>query len=88
MKNLTETTLVSRLAQHPKLKARFEAILDVAENIHGDLIRADEAEQGAIEQVRQLGNELLHDWAKQRVIVSANELKETENEVVGNGQKK
>lgn len=88
MKNLTETTLVSRLAQHPKLKARFEAILDVAENTHGNLIRADEAEQGAIEPVRQLGNELLHDWAKQRVIISANELKETENEVVGNGQKK
>lgn len=87
MKNRTETTLVSRLAQHPTLKARFEEILEVADNTHGDLIRADEAEQRAIEPVRQLGNELLHDRAKQRVIVSANELKETENEVMGNGKK-
>ena len=62
--------------------------LDVAENTQGDLISADEAERRAIEQVRQLGNELLHDWAKQRVISSANELKEKEKNIVGNGKKK
>jgi len=62
MKDKTKTadTLVSRLDKHPSLKARFEAILDVAENTHGNLISADEAEQRAIEQVRQLGNELYY----------------------------
>ena len=88
MKEQTPDTLINRLDKHPALKARFEAILDVAENAHGDLISADEAEQRAIEQVRQLGNELLHDWAEQRVVVAANELKEQEVNVVGNGQKK
>ncbi len=53
MKAPTTDTLVNRLNKHPSLKARVEAILDVAENTHGDLIRADEAEQRAIEQVRQ-----------------------------------
>jgi hypothetical protein len=34
----TEMTFAARLAQHPLLKARFEAILEVAENAQGDLI--------------------------------------------------
>lgn len=88
MKEQTSNTLVSRLDKHPALKARFEAILDVAENTHGDLISADEAEQRAIEHVRQLGNELLHDWAEQRVVAAAKELKDQESDIKGNGQKK
>lgn len=88
MTSRTENTLATRLEKHPALKARFEAILDLAENTHGDLISADEAEQRAIEQVRRLGNEILHDWAEQRVIAAADELKEKNPAVVGNGQKK
>ncbi len=76
MKDLTDETFAARLANHRVLKSRFEAILDVAENTNGDLISADEAEQRAIEEVRQLGNEILPDWANQRVVVSANELKD------------
>ena len=45
------------------------------------------AEQQAIEQVRQLGNELLHDWAAQRVDVSASEFKDKSEKVQGNGKK-
>ena len=41
----TEMTFAARLAPHPLLKARFEAILEVVENAQGDLSRADEAEQ-------------------------------------------
>lgn len=88
MKEQIPHTLASRLEQHPSLKARFEAILDIAENTHGDLVSADKAEQRALEQVRQLGNELLHDWAKQRVIAAATELKAQEACAIGNGKKK
>ena len=69
------------------MKARFEAILDIAENTQGEVVSADEAEQRAIEQMRSLGNELLHDWAKQRVTAAANELKDKHPTVVGNGKK-
>lgn len=88
MKELTEITFVTRLVKHPQLKARFEAILDMVENTKGDLIRADEVEQRAIEQVRQLGKEVLQNWAKQRVTISAKAFKEKEPQVAGNGQKK
>ena len=80
--------LVERLGEHPILRKRFEAILDIAENTNGDVITADEAEQRAIEEVRQLGNEMLHDWAKKRVTESAKELKKQENKVMGHGKKK
>ncbi len=58
--------LAARLAQHPELRARFEEILAVAENARGDANTADEAEERAIEQVRQLGQELLQSWAERK----------------------
>lgn len=88
MSNKTEINLAERLRNHPILKSRVEAILDVAENTHGDLITADAAEQCAIEEVRKLGNEVLQDWAEERVLVSASELKNKEKNIVGNGKKK
>jgi hypothetical protein len=88
MTEQTEITFAARLAQHPMLKARFEAILDIAANAQGDLIQADRAEQRTIEQMRQLGHEVLQDWAKQRIAIGAEELKKKEKNVVGNGQKK
>jgi len=87
MTNKTEINLTERLRNHPILKSRVEAILDIAENTHGDLITADEAEQCAIEEVRKLGNEVLQDWAEERVLVSASELKNKEKDIVGNGKK-
>ena len=88
MTNKTEINLTERLRNHPILKSWVEAILDIAENTHGDLITADEAEQCAIEEVRKLGNEVLQDWAEERVLVSASELKNKEKDIVGNGKKK
>ena len=88
MKQQTNPNLTDRLEKHPMLKARFEAILDVAENTNGDLISADEAEQRAIEQVRLLGNELLHDWAEQRGQAAVETFKTQEKTAVGHGKKK
>lgn len=52
-----------RLKKHPNLRKRFESILDIAENAHGDCVRADEAEEQVIKEVRKLGQETLQDWA-------------------------
>jgi len=55
-----------RLKKHPKLKARFESILDIAENTDGDCIKANDAEERVIEEMRRLGQETLQDWADER----------------------
>lgn len=52
-----------RLKKHPNLKKRFETILDIAENAHGDCIKANDAGEQVIEEVRKLGQEILQDWA-------------------------
>ena len=56
--------VVKRLDGHPALKARILRILDVAENTGGELKRADDAEQRAIDELRALGQELLQDWGQ------------------------
>jgi hypothetical protein len=59
-------SVARRLEAHPALKARIMRILDVAENSAGDVTRADDAEQRAIDELRALGQELLHDWGQRR----------------------
>ncbi|EDN68741.1 hypothetical protein BGP_3755 [Beggiatoa sp. PS] len=88
MKQSNQDNFTERLETHPALKSRFESILDIVENTSGDVIKADEAEQRSIKEVRKLGNEVLHDWALHRVEASANELKNEEKNVKGNGKKK
>jgi hypothetical protein len=68
-----------KLERHPELKARMESLLDVVENTNGDLVKAAEAEQRVIEELRQMGNEVLSDWAIQPVEkTQAPEVKEGE----------
>jgi hypothetical protein len=43
MNHATTDELTERPHYHPVLKARFESILDLAENTKGDVIKADEA---------------------------------------------
>lgn len=52
-----------KLKNHPRLKKRFDEILNIAENTSGKLITADEAEMKAIEEVRKLGQEIMQEWA-------------------------
>jgi Flp pilus assembly CpaE family ATPase len=71
MKNHSETTeqpksLEQRLNAHPDLKVKIEVLLSVVENAQGDLIRADAAEQRVVEEIRQLGQTALQEWATQQ----------------------
>ena len=71
--------LVKRLERHPQMKARIGRVLDVLENTSGDLQRADDAEQRAIDELRAMGQELLQGWAEGQV-------KRIEREVESGGQ--
>jgi hypothetical protein len=59
----TPKSFDQRLNAHPELRAKFEVLLSVVENAQGDLIRTDAAEQWVIEEIRQLGQVALQDWA-------------------------
>lgn len=59
-------SLESRLNHHPELKAKIEALLLVVENAEGDLVKANEAEQQVMEEIRQLGQAALQGWANRQ----------------------
>jgi hypothetical protein len=58
--------LMEQLNRHPDLKARMESLIAVVEDAGDDLIKADAAEQRVIEELRQMGNEVLTGWASTR----------------------
>ena len=59
-------SLEERLKQYPELKAKIEAMLAIIENAGGDVEKAAEAERRIIEELRQMGNEVLHGWARRQ----------------------
>ena len=58
----TSKTLAEKLAAHPELEKRVSELIDLVEAESGHLDRADEAEEAVIENLQELGNELLTDW--------------------------
>ena len=54
-----ERDLLRRLREYPELKANIE-------NAGGDVEKAAEAERRIIEELRQMGNEVLHGWARRQ----------------------
>lgn len=69
--------LLTRLNQHPQLRARIEHLVDIVEDAGDDLRKADEAEQRVIEEVRRLGQEVLEGWACGQVVKRSEELDRT-----------
>lgn len=59
-------SLEERLKEYPEMKAKIEAMLAIIENAGGDVEKAAEAEQRIIEEMRQMGNEVLHSWARRQ----------------------
>ena len=59
-------SLEERLKDLPEVRARFERMLGVIENAAGDVEKAAEAEQQVTEELRQMGNEVLHGWARRQ----------------------
>ncbi|MHC1729238.1 MAG: hypothetical protein AB9866_25110 [Syntrophobacteraceae bacterium] len=77
-----------RMDAIPGLRERFEAILTLTEAEGNGLKTADEAEQRTIEEVRKLGNEVLHAWARTKESLSAAKLTQEGLELTRHGKKK
>ena len=60
-------TLIERLDRHPHLRARMESLLAVVEDAAGDCAKADAAERRVIDELRQMGNDVLTAWAERGV---------------------
>jgi hypothetical protein len=59
-----ETSLDQRFATHPHVRRRLLMIADMIDQAVAEGCTAHQAEARAIEQIRQLGQELLTDWAE------------------------
>ncbi len=66
--DISSIDMVNQLDKHPQLKARIKALLDVVENSSGDVVKADDAEQRFVEQLRQMGQEALQAWANRKQV--------------------
>lgn len=58
--------LDARFASRPHVHARLHAIADLMDQAIAEGATADEAEEMAIEQLRELGGDVLTDWARQK----------------------
>lgn len=58
-----EMRLLEQLRQHPEIKARVQSILELAGNEEGPLKTADEVEDLLVQEIRQLGNVTMRQWA-------------------------
>jgi hypothetical protein len=65
MNNL-DLKIIGQLNSNPELKSRIISILNIASN-EDKIILADDVEAKTIEEIRKLGNEIIHTWAKERV---------------------
>ena len=81
-------SLEERLEGYPKLKNRIGALLAIVEDSGSDLEKADDAEQRVIEELRQMGNDVLHDWALSMESKKNSELCSDNNEITHHGKKK
>jgi hypothetical protein len=81
-----DAVLLQRVNRHPLLRARFESLLGVVEDAGGDLEKADAAERRVIEELRQMGNEVLTEWARGGVEKCEAQARE-EPDVRGGGKK-
>ena len=67
-------SVAERLERHPELKERMERLLDVVENVSGDVKLADEAERRAIEELRLMGQQIMQGWGQRLADKEAQEL--------------
>jgi hypothetical protein len=80
-RDAVEQRFLERLRQHPELLARFESILELAHNDDGPLKTADQVEELLIEELRQLGNVSMNQWAQRAETRVSNELKASDDSV-------
>ena len=55
--------LVERLNRHPEFRDKVEELLDIADNKSGDVNKADDAEDLIWEELSEMGQKIMQDWA-------------------------
>ncbi len=63
--NPQEIKLIDQLRQQPRIMERVQRILEIAQSGEGPLKTADEVEELLIQEMRQLGNTTMNEWATQ-----------------------
>jgi hypothetical protein len=71
-----EIRFMQQLRQHPEMLARMQSILELTRVADGPLPTADEVEELLIQELRQLGNTTMNQWATQAEERVSGELKE------------
>lgn len=79
--NVRKRSIEERLKAYPRLKERIESIINVVENSEGNIEKANEAEQRVIEELRQMGNDILHGWSENQSRKKEKEIKEKNKDV-------
>lgn len=72
---------LKRVKQHPKLYERMKSILDVAEAKGDNPDTADAVEARVVEEVRQMGADVIGEWAKDKSIREAIKKRSSEPDV-------
>jgi phosphoribosyl-dephospho-CoA transferase len=70
-----ELQLIEQLREHPEMMERVQSILAITRNAEGPLKTADEVEELLIQEMRQLGNTSMQQWAMQAEERVSQELK-------------
>lgn len=81
-------SLEELLAKHPELRERIESLVDIIYDTRGELDRADDAEEAVIAEVRQLGREVMENWAKKKEAQKVSQLQAEDKKVKKHGKKK
>lgn len=85
--NPQEIKLIDQLRQQPRIMERVQRILEIAQSSEGPWKTADQVEELLIQEMRQLGNTTMNEWATQAQERVSQEL-QTENPAVRKRKKK
>ena len=83
-----EMKLIEQLRQHPEMMTRVQRIMEIARNEDGPLKTADEVEELLIQEMRQLGNATMGEWASQAEERVSGELKSQDPTVLSRKKKR
>jgi hypothetical protein len=61
-----EVSLDERLREYPELRERFEEMLKIVENSEGDVVKADDAEELVVQEIRRIGRTAMQGWAERK----------------------
>ena len=87
MKHNELSATMKRLEKYPHIAARMVAMLDIAENISGNIELADDAEYMISNEISKMSNEMLTTWAKCQEVKKSEHFKEN-NKAIRHGKKK